>query len=213
MNERSKVLPFSDTEAHACASCGSLEVRTSIEDQAFPYGVGDAAVLLHATVPVRTCVVCGFSYTDHEGEDARHEAVCRHLGVMMPTEVRNVREHHGLNRAEFAKVSGLVEASLARWESGSVVQNVANDSLLYLLISQSNVEALRVRNRGVPIPRGLGSREPAAWPLPARFRCIKESEELRRAARSFILRVVGDEADVRRDVLLVQGGAAEVSRL
>ena len=190
MNERSNRLTFPEPEPLLCASCGSPDVRTVTEDQPFTYGVGDAEVTLHATVPVRICDQCDFSYTDEKGEEARHEAVCRHLGVMTPSEVRNVRERHGLNRAEFARVTGLGEASLARWESGSLVQNVANDNLLYLLLSQESVEALRCRDRSLPVPNVIGSGQPVTATRPARFRYLKETDELRIAAASFTLRAV-----------------------
>lgn len=65
-----------------CAQCGAAGVTTTIEQQTFPYGVdGPGQVMLAATVPVRHCAVCGFDYTDFEGEDARDAAVTAHLAA------------------------------------------------------------------------------------------------------------------------------------
>ena len=111
----------------------------------FAYGTGKDCVQLRAAVPLRTCRDCGFQFTDHHAEGARHEAVCRHLGVMTPREVEAVRTRLGMTRAAFADLSRLGEASLARWEKGLLIQNAANDQLLYLLRFPENVKRLRSR--------------------------------------------------------------------
>lgn len=187
MNEKN-IIPFPETTPLECANCGSTNVTTSIEDDAFPYGAGADEVTLHATVPVRTCGDCGFSYTDEIGEDARHEAVCRHLGVMTPAEVRNVRERLGMSRAEFARLTGLGEASLARWESGALIQNAANDNLLYMLTTEANITLLKARDRKAPVPRAtdVRSAEPRST---SRFRCFKSNPEADKAASQFQLRM------------------------
>ena len=117
-----------------CPQCGAESVTTSWHHDAFNYGSGDAAVTLHVDLPVRHCAACDFEFLDHEGERLRHEAVCRHLGVLTPAEVRAVRERHGMSRAAFAQVTGLGEATLNRWENGAVVQNLANDRYLRSMI-------------------------------------------------------------------------------
>jgi DNA-binding transcriptional regulator YiaG len=128
-----------------CTGCGSSSVVTETTVEEFPYGTGEAPVQLKAAVPVRTCRHCGFQFTDHRAESARHEAVCRHLGVMTPGEVEGVRTRLGMTRAAFAELTRLGEASLARWEKGLLVQNPANDQLLYLLQFPENVKRLRSR--------------------------------------------------------------------
>jgi len=71
--------------------------------------------------------------------------VCRHLGVMTPRDVEAVRTRLRMTRAAFADLTRLGEASLARWEKGLLIQNPANDQLLYLLLFPENVERLRSR--------------------------------------------------------------------
>ena len=141
---RRNVVHFA-SEPLRCASCGASSVGTEMVLEEFAYGTGEDSVQLSATVPLRTCRDCGFQFTDHHAEDARHDAVCRHLGVMTPREVEAVRARLGMTRAAFADLTRLGEASLARWEKGLLIQNPANDQLLYLLRFPENVERLRSR--------------------------------------------------------------------
>ena len=115
-----------------CADCGN-SVATSWHSHTFQYGSGTSAADLTVRLPVRRCDHCDFDYLDDEGERIKHEAVCRHLGVLTPAEVRGIREHHGMSRAAFAKITGIGEASLGRWENGINVQAPANDRYLRLL--------------------------------------------------------------------------------
>ena len=148
--------------AGPCPNCDSNRVETSIEEDVFTYGNGPKAVELRAAIPFRTCKDCQFEYTDAVAEDLRHEAVCRHLGVMTPKEIINLRKRQGLTRAEFAQRSRIGEASLARWETGEFIQTQANDNYLFLLgfpenmdrimkrVSRSEVEPeVKERRRGV----------------------------------------------------------------
>ena len=125
-----------------CPDCGSGEVETHTVLDKFPYGTGARAIELEAVVPVRVCVKCGFEYTDAEAEDLRHEAVCHHLGRMTPAEIIALRRKYPLTRAQFAEKSSLGEASLARWETGELIQTAANNNLLFLLSFPENLRRL-----------------------------------------------------------------------
>ncbi len=116
-----------------CPRCDEPSVVTYRHEHAFNYGSGETAVKLHVELPVRRCTACDFQFLDHEAERIKHYAVCRHLGVLTPGEVRRIREGHGLTRAAFAQLTGLGEATLNRWENGTVIQNPANDRYLRLL--------------------------------------------------------------------------------
>ncbi|MCP4655335.1 MAG: type II toxin-antitoxin system MqsA family antitoxin [bacterium] len=129
-----------------CPVCAGSEVRTAIEVQAFLYGEDPNATELSARVPVRTCDSCGFQFTDFEAEQARHEAICRHLGVMTPAEVAEIRKRYRFSQAELARLTRIGEASLSRWENGQLIQNAAYDQFLYLLTFPENVERLRARS-------------------------------------------------------------------
>jgi putative zinc finger/helix-turn-helix YgiT family protein len=134
-----------DSVENECPDCGAREVKTRIVKERFEYGNGTKAVTLEASIPYRRCEKCNFEYTDYEAEDVRHEAVCRHLGVMTPAEIVSLRRGYGLSRAQFAEVTRIGEASLARWETAELIQNAANDDYLYLLSFPANLKLLRER--------------------------------------------------------------------
>ena len=122
--------------AHVCDECGH-EVTTTWQDHTLLYGAGKAAAELAARLPVRRCERCDFDYLDEEGERLKHEAVCRHLGVLTPQEIRGIREHLGLSRSALAKLAGVGEASLRRWEGGIGIQTPAHDRHLRLMGASS----------------------------------------------------------------------------
>jgi hypothetical protein len=93
---------FPKTNRLKCPVCEDDHVQTAIEMESFTYGRGSEAVELTARVPVRTCDSCGFQFTDHIAEDARHNAVCQHLGVMTPKEIAAIRKRYELSSAKFA---------------------------------------------------------------------------------------------------------------
>lgn len=126
----------------ACFECDG-PASTVWRDHTFIHGVGASAVEVTARIPVRVCRSCGFEFLDHEAETLQHEAVCRHLGVLSPKEVRGIRALHGMSRVAFAKVTGLGEATLNRWENGLLIQNRANDRYLRVLASSANLQALQ----------------------------------------------------------------------
>ena len=117
----------------ACEMCGTTGLKTELVRDPFIYGSGDQAVELVIDIPVHTCLRCEMSFTSAEAEQIEHDAVCRHLGLLAPTEIRGLREQYGVSRAAFARVTGLGDATLARWERGDVMQNRANDRYLRLL--------------------------------------------------------------------------------
>ncbi len=131
-----------------CVECGGARLVERMREQSFAYGPPGDQVVLAASMPVMVCEDCGYESFDERGEAARQAAVCRHLGVQTPEEVRRTRERAGLSRAEFCRLTGFGQASLQRWESGMVVPNASSDRLIFLLQCPDNVE--RLRNRMQP---------------------------------------------------------------
>jgi len=134
-----------EEKARPCPVCESANVKFTFEAQEFLYGVGEDEVELTADVHIGTCTECDFQFTGESAEIARHEAVCRHHKVMTPREIRTCRESYGLSRTAFAALTRLGSASLARWETGQLIQNAANDSLLFLMKFPENLERLKHR--------------------------------------------------------------------
>lgn len=68
-----------------CGNCGSAEVGTTTMIQNFVYGAPDTIPLpveLKATVPLRICKECDFSWFDHVAEEIRDKAVEDYLKVV-----------------------------------------------------------------------------------------------------------------------------------
>ncbi len=186
-NDGTTMTPL-DSPSLSCPICGQSNVRTTLENQQFMYGEDPEAVELTARVPVRTCDDCGFQFLNEAGEVAKHEAVCRHLGVMTPTEIISIRKRYGLNRTEFARLTKIGEASLGRWENATLIQSAAYDNFLYLLTSLENIERLQWRRRGEPVGFGFAARHASpGQPAPrSAFRALGDiSPELLKEAAAF----------------------------
>ena len=137
------ILHFPAPELRECPDCERETACRSVQARAFEYGVGKDHVALQADVPVWTCTTCGYAFGDGEGEDAEHEAVCRHFGLLTPREIVELRAQLGLTQIALAALTGLGEASIKRWEAGTVLQNQAADNLLRLCADQVSRLALQ----------------------------------------------------------------------
>jgi putative zinc finger/helix-turn-helix YgiT family protein len=181
MTENGNLIEFPEPERIKCPTCGDHNVRTTLETETFSYGDGPEAVELTVRIPVRTCDSCGFQFTDDIAEEARHEAVCRHLGMMSPKEIQRIRKAYGMSRADFARLTRIGEASLARWESGQLIQSSAYDHFLYLLSFPENLERLKSRRSG---EQPLSSRQ---LQHRARLRALEITEPILADAAAFEL--------------------------
>ena len=164
-----------------CFDCDA-DTRRIWGEHTFTYGTGADAAELTVTLPVHVCPSCGLEFLDDEAETLKHEAVCVHLGVLSPEEIRGIRRMHGMSRAAFSKVTGLGEAALNRWENGILIQSAANDRYLRLLAAPNN---LRVLKRLESEPKGSA---PPSEADAGRFRVIDVSDEHRRQQAGFRLR-------------------------
>lgn len=165
-----------------CDACGATAtVVPREENQAFAFGEQGQEVELLAKVEVWSCSACGFSYTGAAAEEERHAAVCRHLGVLTPHEIRELRETHSLSQAAFAKLTGFGEATVKRWEAGLVIQNASADRYLRLLKDSCVYERAVAQANGSP-PIDLPSRGRVI-----RFRTQLSAASLK-AAQGFRLR-------------------------
>lgn len=176
-----------EEKARPCPVCESADVKFTFEAQDFLYGVGEDEVELTADVHVGTCTECGFQFTGETAESARHEAVCRHHEVMTPNEIRTCRESYGLSRTAFTALTRLGSASLARWETGQLIQNAANDSLLFLMKFPENLARLKHRfspdaNKQMARAKEIQCANDPATPKFQTFKTVS-SELAERAAR------------------------------
>ncbi len=146
MIEKNKFSISRDSRKILCPVCESKRIVTRKLSESFPYGSGKEEVTLSAIVPVHSCQDCQFEFTDELADQAKHNAICRHLEVMPPRQIALIREQYNRSRAEFARVTRIGEASINRWENALLIQNSAMDQYLYLLSFPENFERIQQRN-------------------------------------------------------------------
>ena len=179
-------------EGVRCPDCDGV-ARTARHRHVFRYGQGESAKDIVVELPVRVCEACGFEYLDEEGEGLKHESVCRHLGVLSPREVCEIRKRHGMTRAAFAAMTGLGEATLGRWERGSGIQSHGNDRYLRLLAQSDGMSRLASVLRSMRDAEESRSAE-RAESRQSRFLLLQVNEDVRRDQRDFELVVSGKAA-------------------
>ena len=166
-----------------CHLCEAPGLRTELIRDPFIYGAGEDAVELSADVPVHTCSTCEESYTGVEAEVVYHEAVCRHLGILTPAEIRAMRDGYRLTRDQFADLTGFGKATVGRWERGEVTQNRSADRYLRLL---QDPEVMR-RLRAIAEPTDSAGMQVAERPEAPTFVFIPISKQndIRESYRGF----------------------------
>ncbi len=186
MNENLNVEKFLEEQADSCPNCEGDNVSFEYRDEQFTYGANEDAVELTAHVLVQKCDDCELEFTGDDADMIRHEAVCRHLGVLTPSEIVDIRKEYGLSRSEFAAITRLGEASLSRWEPGNGIQSAALDDYLYLLQQPQNFERIRKRRAqtGAQLTK-VSNTLNVAWR--GEFRVLTITETRREEAQRFVL--------------------------
>ena len=134
-------VPKSDKKS-VCPNCDHDSVTMSIRSDIYRYGSVDSIIELPIKIPVYKCESCGFQFTDWKAEQIKQDALCRYFGVLTPKQILSIRKRLRMSRKRFAKVTGLGEDSLSRWEKGINIQNLAMDRYLRLLEDPDNVRQL-----------------------------------------------------------------------
>ncbi len=135
-------LSIDSNEVSDCPDCGAHAVHVSEELHSFSFG---KIKTFTAVEPVWTCRECGSSFLDGRGGDIEEEVIRRFIaGRLNPRQIRGIRERVGLSRRELAKLTKFGEASIKRWETGSLIQNHFADRFLRLIDDDpSIIEKLR----------------------------------------------------------------------
>ncbi len=125
-----------------CPDCDET-LECTWKKTSFTFGAEEDPQTVHVELPIHTCVKCGFQTLNENAERLKHIALCQHLGVLTPEEIRDIRDLRGLSRSEFSDLTGIGKASLGRWERGTSVQSLAYDRYLRLLSLPNGVSNLR----------------------------------------------------------------------
>ena len=130
-----------------CPNCNS-EVLTEVKTVSETYPVKGEEITV--TAKVRCCKNCGQDIWDEELDgqnllDAFAIYRQRH-GLLQPEEIRRIREKYGLSQVAFAKVLGLGNKTVARYENGSIA-DMAQNNLIELMKQPSNFRELLQKNQ------------------------------------------------------------------
>lgn len=118
-----------------CPNCGHAPLRDETITDRFEYRPdGEEPLTIEVSdVPAEVCPKCGEKYLGPAAARLQHTAVCRALGLLTPGEIQAIRERLGPTQAEFARLTGIGEATISRWERGRILPNRAMDRYLRLL--------------------------------------------------------------------------------
>lgn len=127
------------TEKIYCYNCGK-ETDTKIEKLDEVFDVKGEQIA--ATIMIRICTLCGGEVWDEELERENEKIVYglyrEKKGLLSPEEIKATRTKIKISQTTFAKLLGLGEKTIARYENGAL-QESANDLLIRLMSDKENV--------------------------------------------------------------------------
>lgn len=128
-----------------CPVCNEEhEVIVTEKWETYPVKGIDIEVQAH----VCTCSVCHTEIWDAELDDENltqaYQKYREIKGLLTPEEIKSIRQHYGLSQTAFAKVLGLGEKTIARYENGSL-QDEAQNNLILLARDPVNFRLLYSR--------------------------------------------------------------------
>ncbi len=121
-----------------CPNCDS-EVESTVRVISETYPVKGENITIEAHV--RFCACCGNDLWDEQLDaqnllDAFAEYRSRH-NLLQPADIRATREKYGLSQTAFARVLGLGDKTITRYENGSIA-DAAQNHLIALVQQPSN---------------------------------------------------------------------------
>jgi putative zinc finger/helix-turn-helix YgiT family protein len=132
-----------------CPVCGTEQKTEVIEKEEVSNVRGEK---IKALGKIRVCSVCGEELFDEELEEENIQRVYdiyrKKHGILSLDEIRNIRESYGLSQRAFAKLLGIGEASIARYETGALPEKSLSNMIM-LLKDPKNMEKLLEKNEGV----------------------------------------------------------------
>lgn len=114
-----------------CPTC-ECEQEILLVQKEETYPVKGEPITINATV--YTCAHCGeeimsIEYDDGNLRKAYAKYRSRH-GLLQPEEIKAIREQYGVSQVEFARIIGVDDNAIARYENGSLQDEAANTQIL-----------------------------------------------------------------------------------
>lgn len=142
--------------AKPCYNCGAERMEEKRGTYRFdppPNIPGGTMVIPDATW--RECANCGEQLLSAELGRKIEELSMLRQGLLMPAQIKAVREKLGLTQTAMAERLGVGEKTYTRWESGRSMQNKSSDNLIRLMDRSPEqfavIEAQRSPQRSIKI--------------------------------------------------------------
>jgi len=117
-----------------CPECGQGQLFSFTRTEEFDFDLGDETVKVRAeNVPVKKCDNCGEVMTGPAAAKVQHEAICRAVGLLTPSEIKAIRDRFGWSQHYLADLTDFGVATISRWERGRLLQNRSNNKVLQAL--------------------------------------------------------------------------------
>jgi putative zinc finger/helix-turn-helix YgiT family protein len=132
-----------------CPVCNIEQETDVIEKEEISNVRGDE---IKSLARIRVCCVCGEELFDEELEEENVKKVYdiyreKH-GILSSEEIKSIRESYGLSQRAFAKLIGIGEASIARYEKGALPEKSLSNMIM-LLKDPKNMERILEKNGDV----------------------------------------------------------------
>jgi len=132
-----------------CPVCGTEQETKVIEKEEVSTVRGDK---IKALARIRVCSVCDEELFDEELEEENIQRVYdiyrKKHGILSPEEIKNIRESYGLSQRAFAKLLGIGEASIVRYETGALPEKSLSNMIM-LLKDPKNMKKLLEKNEDI----------------------------------------------------------------
>lgn len=127
-------------EKEYCPNCKKM-VDTRVTEKYEALSVRGQEITLK--VKMRICKECGEPLVDDELDDISlkqfYDEYRRLNNLLFPEEIKKIREKYNMSQTEFAKLLGMGEKTIARYENGAIQERV-HDNLIRV-VNNSNVFA------------------------------------------------------------------------
>lgn len=128
--------------------CCKKEVSTDIRKVTESYTIKGQEMTVESNI--RFCKNCESPILDEALDQKNIEKVYslyrQENGLLTPEQIKNIRLKYGVTQVTFAKILGLGDKTIARYENGSL-QDAAQNSLIFLAKIPSNFKILFEKNK------------------------------------------------------------------
>lgn len=129
-----------------CDWCGK-EVEVMLSQAPETVKVKDEEITLQ--IKSCKCSCCGaelwISEVENENLRNAYNEYRRRHKLLLPEQIKEIREGYGMSQVSFAKLLGFGEKTIARYENGSI-QDEAHNNLMLLMADKHNFRRLFERN-------------------------------------------------------------------